>query len=339
MRTPDFWKRSFGIGPALLSPLGLAYRAAGTARRIFVRPWRAPAPVICIGNLVVGGAGKTPAALSLGAWLQRRGVRVHFLARGYRGRLGKRRAGPVRVDPAQHGVAEVGDEALLLAACAPTWVCRDRRAAARAAVDAGAEVLVMDDGFQNPALVKDLSLVVVDGAYGFGNRRIFPAGPLREPIRQGLRRADAVVLVGENVSGVTASIPTMIPLLRAYLQPGPEAAGLAGREVVAFTGIGYPEKFFATLEEIGCLVRARHAFPDHHAYSGEEVAAICEEAAGFEAVAVTTAKDAVRLPEGSPGTETGPGTGPGTVKVLTVALKWRDIGALARLVEPVLGHG
>jgi tetraacyldisaccharide 4'-kinase len=236
MRAPDFWEHGFGTGPALLSPLSLVYRGGGLMRRALVRPWRAPVPVICVGGLVVGGSGKTPVALALGALLQRWGRKVHFLARGYGGKLGRRRSGPARVDPERHGVAEVGDEALLLAAQAPTWVARDRRAGARAAVDAGADILVMDDGLQYPGLIKDLSLIVVDGTYGFGNRRVIPSGPLREPIRQGLKRADVLVLVGENISGVTATIPISMPLLRARLVPGPEAADLATGSVVAFAG-------------------------------------------------------------------------------------------------------
>jgi tetraacyldisaccharide 4'-kinase len=329
MRAPDFWEHGFGTGPALLSPLSLVYRGGGLMRRALVRPWRAPVPVICVGGLVVGGSGKTPVALALGALLQRWGRKVHFLARGYGGKLGRRRSGPARVDPERHGVAEVGDEALLLAAQAPTWVARDRRAGARAAVDAGADILVMDDGLQYPGLIKDLSLIVVDGTYGFGNRRVIPSGPLREPIRQGLKRADVLVLVGENISGVTATIPISMPLLRARLVPGPEAADLATGSVVAFAGIGHPEKFFRTLEEVGCEIRARHAFPDHHVYSADEVAAICEEAEGLQAVPVTTAKDAVRLPEGARG----------TVRVLTVTFRCNDERALEELLGPVLGDG
>ncbi len=328
MRAPEFWRSGFGIAPALLAPLGAGYRAAGLMRRAFTRAWRAPVPVICVGGLVAGGSGKTPTALALAAWLQRTGKIVHFLGRGYGGRLAERRAEPVLVDALQHAAADVGDEALLLAAQAPTWVARDRRAAARAAIAAGAEVLVMDDGHQNPALHKDLSLVVVDGAYGFGNRRVIPSGPLREPIRSGLARADAVVLVGENVSGVTASIARGMPLLRVRQVPGPEAEALRDKPVVAFAGLGHPEKFFATLTEIGCQIRARHVFSDHHPYSADDIEAICEEARGQDAVAVTTAKDAVRLPEGMAE----------KVRVLTIAIEWADERELARLVDPVLRH-
>ncbi len=329
MRAPEFWKSGFGVGPALLTPLSLGFQAAGWVRRALARPWRAPVPVICIGGLVAGGSGKTPTAIALGAWLQRAGKTVHFLGRGYGGRLGRRAGRPVPVDRLQHRAAEVGDEALLLAAQARTWVTRNRSAAARAAVDAGADVLVMDDGHQNPSLAKDFSFVVIDGTYGFGNRRVIPAGPLREPMGQGLARADAVVLVGENIAGVTAIIPTAMPVLRITPEPGPEAAALAGQPVVAFAGLGHPEKFFATLEEIGCDIRARHAFPDHHPYAFDEVSEILKEAEHAGAIAVTTAKDAVRLPEGMQE----------KVRVVTITYRWRDEEALARLMGPVLGHG
>jgi tetraacyldisaccharide 4'-kinase len=329
MRAPEFWKSGFGPGPALLTPLSIGFRAGGWVRRALVRPWRAPVPVICVGGLVAGGSGKTPTAIALGAWLQRAGMKVHFLGRGYGGRLGRRPGRPVLVDRLQHRAAEVGDEALLLAAQAHTWVARNRRAAARAAVEAGAEVLVMDDGHQNPSLAKDFSFVVVDGTYGFGNRRVIPAGPLRETLDRGLARADAVVLVGENVAGVTATIPTAMPVLRVTPEPGPEAAALMDEPVVAFAGLGHPEKFFATLEQIGCDVRARHAFPDHHPYTFDEVSEILKKAEDAGATAVTTAKDAVRLPEGMSE----------KVRVVTMTYRWRDEEALARLIGPVLEHG
>jgi len=323
VRAPEFWRNGFGRGPALLAPLALAYRSAGAMRRALTRPWRAPVPVICVGGLVAGGSGKTPVALAIGGSLTRQGQTPHFLSRGYGGRLGRRGRKPVRVDPAQHSAAEVGDEALLLAAEAPTWVARDRRAAARAAVAAGATVLVMDDGYQNPALVKTLSVIVVDGTYGFGNRRVIPAGPLREPLHQGLARADAVVLVGENLSGVTAVFRIRLPVLRAHLVPGPEAAGLAGHDVVAFAGIGIPDKFFHTLETIGCRVIARHPLPDHHRYTQSEVARFLAEAESQEAVAVTTAKDALRIPDEMAA----------QVEVLTVTLEWTDETRLVDLLQ------
>jgi tetraacyldisaccharide 4'-kinase len=287
--TPEFWARP-GLIPDLLQPLAWAYAAAGAARRAWTRPWRAPVPVICVGNLVAGGAGKTPVAIALARRLQAKGRAVHLLSRGYGGSL----AGPVAVDRQRHDAGQVGDEALLLAAAAPAWIARDRSAGARAAIAAGAECLLLDDGLQNPTLAKDLSLLVVDGEYGFGNGRVLPAGPLREPLARGLARADAVVLMGEDRAGVTARLAGK-PLLHARLAPE-NAAAFAGRAVVAFAGIGRPAKFFAMLDGIKAQLVARHAFADHHPYRAAELHRLLAEADAAHAVLVTTAKDAARLP-------------------------------------------
>ncbi len=332
MRAPEFWQGDGGIWPLLLAPLAHAYGAGAAARQALTEPVKVSVPVICVGNLVTGGAGKTPVALALGAYLEALGKEVHFLTRGH----GGSERGPVRVDPARHGVAEIGDEALLLAARAPTWVARNRVSGAEAAAEDGAGIVVMDDGFQNPALAKDLSLLVVDGGFGFGNGRVIPAGPLREPVETGLGRASAVVLIGKDASGVEeriamarARIGKSPPVLGARLAPDTNAGEIAGRPVVAFAGIGRPEKFFATLEEIGCSLSAIHAFNDHHLYTSDEVMAICEEAHGLDALPVTTAKDYVRLPE----------TARPMVKVLGVELEWSDEAALGAVLAPLLGDG
>ena len=198
MRAPDFWRRGGGPLGAVLTPLGWGYGLATRLRLAMANPFKASVPVLCVGNLIAGGAGKTPVTLSLGRRLMDQGRKVHFLSRGY----GGRRAGPLRVDPDHHGAREVGDEALLLARCAPAWVARDRPGGCRAAIAGGARAIIMDDGFQNPYLAKDVSLLVVDGAYGFGNGRVMPAGPLREPVEAGLARADALVLIGADGAGV-----------------------------------------------------------------------------------------------------------------------------------------
>ncbi|MDP6517898.1 MAG: tetraacyldisaccharide 4'-kinase [Alphaproteobacteria bacterium] len=292
MRAPEFWDRG-GLVPALLAPAAELYRVVGRFRQARTVPWRAPIPVVCVGNLVAGGAGKTPVALSVGARLGERGRTVHFLTRGY----GGRRKGPLRVDARRHDANSVGDEALLLAAAAPTWVARDRAAGAKAAAAAGGGVIVMDDGFQNPGLAKDLSLVVVDGAVGFGNERLIPAGPLREPIAAALARADAIVVLGADRAGIGARFSDRLPVLFARLVPGPGAESVRGRAVVAFAGIGRPEKFFATLESLHCEVLARHPFADHHRYRDHEVMVLADKAVKLGAILVTTAKDAVRIPE------------------------------------------
>jgi tetraacyldisaccharide 4'-kinase len=326
MRAPEFWAR-LGLVPALLAPLGAVVGAAGAARRRAVKPWRAPVPVICVGNLVAGGAGKTPVVLSLARLLAARGKAVHVVTRGYGGYL----AGPLAVDPARHDAGAVGDEPLLLAAAAPTWVARDRAAGAREAVAAGAEILLLDDGFQNPALAKDLSLLVVDGGYGFGNGLVMPAGPLREPVGAGLARAQAVVLIGEDEAGVAGTIDgggrdrqRRVKLLRADLVPARNAAAdLAGRRVLAFAGIGRPAKFFATLERLGAEVAEARPFPDHHPYAASEIERMLATARSLGAAPVTTAKDAVRLP---PGLRE-------AVRVLPVDLVWREPDAVASLLD------
>ncbi len=318
MRAPDFWTED-GALAALLAPLGAGYDLAGRLRRALVHPVAAEIPVVCVGNLVAGGAGKTPVVLAVVEALAARGAAVHCLSRGFGGSS----PGPRRVDPARDSAAEVGDEALLLARAAPSWVARDRAAGARAAAAAGARVLVMDDGFQNPALAKDLSLVVVDGAYGFGNRRVMPAGPLRESPARGLARADAVVLLGRDQRNLGPTLSARLPLLGARLVPRPGGERLEGRKVLAFAGIGRPEKFFATLAGLGAELAETRAFPDHHPYGAAELRDLRERAQVLGAVLVTTEKDAVRL---APSQREG-------IETLAVAVAWDDPAALQALLD------
>ncbi|MGP1357490.1 tetraacyldisaccharide 4'-kinase [Roseicyclus sp.] len=295
MRAPGFWYRPPGLASALLSPLGALY-AAGTARRL-ARGTRARVgvPVICVGNINAGGTGKTPTAIALAMRLADRGVAAHVVTRGHGGAL----EGPVRVDPRRHRASETGDEALLLAAFAPTWVAKDRAAGAREAAEAGAQAILLDDGFQNPALAHDLSLVVVDALRGFGNGRVLPAGPLREPVAKGLARADAVLAIGPEAAQTRfaashgADIPC--PLLRGLLEPLPTGLPLRGLPVLAFAGIGHPEKFFQTLRELGADIRAAHALSDHQPLSDALMTRMLREAKALGAQVVTTEKDAVRL--------------------------------------------
>ncbi len=324
MRTPEWWDAGSGaLVPTLLAPLGWGWGLAARVRHAAARPWRAGVPVLCVGNLVAGGAGKTPLALDIGARLAGRGIAVHYLTLGYGGGA----AGPLRVDAEHHGARQVGDEALLLARTAPTWVARDRRAGARAAVAEGAALIVMDDGFQNPALAKDVSLIAIDGGFGFGNGRLMPAGPLRENIAGGLARASAVVLIGDDEARVGERLAELSspPVLRAHLRPGPEARDLAGQAVVAFAGIGRPAKFFATLRDIGCRVVASHAFADHHVYRAADLARLEDEARAADAQLVTTAKDAERLPPAAKD----------AVRVLTVTLEWDDETALDAILNSI----
>lgn len=319
-RAPGFWQRD-GVVPRLLSPLA-ALTAAVTARRVARAGWRAPVPVLCCGNVTVGGAGKTTLVLDLAARLAARGQAVHVLLRGYGGRL----RGPHRVT-ARDTPADVGDEALLLAAVAPTWIGGDRAASARAAVAAGADLLLLDDGLQNPGLIKDMSLLVVDGATGFGNCRVLPAGPLREPVAAGAARCQAAVLIGPDRAGARAALPGL-PVLTARLVQDEAANALKGRRILAFAGIAHPAKFFTPLAEAGAILAGAEPFPDHHPYTARELDRLLARAAALDALPVTTPKDAVRLP---PSVRA-------RVQVIGVGLAWDDPPALdallARLLRP-----
>ena len=321
MRAPEFWSGDGrGVVPALLSPISALY-ARATARRVARPGWRAPVPVICCGNATAGGAGKTTLALDLGRRLSNRGIAVHFLSRGYGGYLN----GPVQVDTARHDSRAVGDEALLLAAERPSWISADRAAGARAAVEVGAQAIVMDDGLQNPTLERDLSLLAIDGSYGFGNGRVIPSGPLREPVLSAASRARAAVLVGEDETRALEQLPRAMPVLRARLVPGPEAAMLRGQPVFAFCGIGNPRKFFATLHEAGALLAGRSAYADHYPYDAGDMRDLLAEAERLRAIPVTTRKDFVRLPQAFRA----------RVTVLTVTLAWEEPAAIEALLDPL----
>lgn len=294
MKAPAFWFRNEGgWAPRLLSPASLIY--GRVARSRFSRKPRthAPLPVICVGNPTVGGAGKTPTCLRIGRMLEAAGKQPVFLTRGY----GGSEKGPLLVSP-QHTAAEVGDEALLLAALAPTVVAADRAAGAQLAAEHGA-VIVMDDGFQNAALHKDLALLVVDAQTGLGNGRVFPGGPLRLPFKAQLKRAHGVVLVGAGDGEkpvIRATEKQGLPILRATLEPTRESRqALTGKRVYAFAGIGRPEKFFRSLEEAGTELVGTWAFADHHPYTMAEAAEILDRARTLDAVPVTTEKDSARL--------------------------------------------
>jgi tetraacyldisaccharide 4'-kinase len=319
MRPPEFWRadasgRDAALAlRAVLTPVSWVY-AWATAQRIRTTISRhAPVPVVCVGNLTVGGAGKTPVARAVRAAL---GPGAHTLSRGYGGRL----PGPLRVTP-DMDAHEVGDEPILHARDGEAWIARDRLAGALAAANAGARAIVMDDGFQNPTLAKDLSIVVVDPEFGVGNGQVFPAGPLRERLSDGLARASAVVLLGPGER------PDWLnrfagPVLRAELET---IGALPQGKLVAFAGLARPEKFFDMLERLGADVADAAPFADHHPYSEDDLVMLERMAADHGARLITTEKDAARL---APAWRE-------RVLVLPVAARFEDAAAFDALLAPI----
>ena len=293
MMAPSFWytdPQSPAILARILSPMGTAY-AAATARRIKAKGYQASIPVICIGNINVGGTGKTPTAMALAMRLIDKGHNPHIVSRGFGGRLD----GPVKVIEQIHSASEVGDEPLLLSAFAPTWVAKDRAAGVRSAEAADADVILLDDGLQNPSVVKDLSIVVVDAQRGFGNQRVLPAGPLRETLIEGFKRTDFLLSIGDEQSQTKFGSSWPVPVLQGVLKPLETGLSWAGMRVFAFAGIGHPEKFFRTLKGLGCDVIRSKALEDHQRLSEALMKRLYTEATLLGAQLVTTEKDAVRL--------------------------------------------
>jgi len=292
MREPAFWWRKAGLASGLLAPVAVCYGAIA-ARRMMRQGARAGSPVLCVGNFTLGGAGKTPTAMMLAKMLQAAGERPFCLSRGYGGSL----AGPKTVDAHADTAAQVGDEALLLARVAPTIVARDRVVGAKAALTDGASVVIMDDGLQNASLVKDFTLAVVDGRRGIGNARVFPAGPLRAPLATQLARTDALLVVGDGDGARdVAAAAAGLPVFHARLRPDAAAiTALKARQVLAFAGIGNPDKFFAATAAAGIVVAERRAFPDHHRFTAEEAAELIMQAEHGGLALLTTEKDRARM--------------------------------------------
>lgn len=294
MREPAFWWRSPSWMSRVLAPAALIYGTI-SGRRMLQSGHRAAAPVICVGNYTLGGAGKTPTVIALLELLRAAGESPVVLSRGYGGKL----TGPVRVDLKKHVAADVGDEPLLLAQAAPVIVSADRVAGAAAAREASASVIVMDDGFQNPSLHKDVSLIVVDAGRAIGNASVFPAGPLRAPLDVQLARTDALLVSGEGAAA--SDIAHRVRgrggfVLGARIVAAPAAVtALRGGPVLAFAGIADPARFFATLRACGLDVAETRAFADHHPFTADEIRALVAAAREKSLALVTTEKDFVRL--------------------------------------------
>lgn len=323
-KTPAFWyggSQPVGVRGAFLTALESAYSLGLKLRgSVQNRSFRASIPVLCVGNLVAGGSGKTPAALAVMRLLRERGLTraPFFLTRGYGGRL----KGPIRVldDMCYPGI---GDEALLLVREAPVIVSADRAAGLKLAEEQGADLVVMDDGFQNLSVWKDLSFLVVDGGAGFGNGRLLPAGPLRESLEQGFARADGIFLSGEDCCGVSQKLPEGKPVWRASLE---SAGTLPERPFFAFAGLGRPEKFFAFLKEQGVRLAGTQAFSDHHPYSESDMSFLESRAQAVGASLLTTEKDAVRIPAGHRA----------SIHTFPVRLRFSDEDALSGFLEEAL---
>ncbi|WP_343560337.1 tetraacyldisaccharide 4'-kinase [Kiloniella sp. b19] len=318
MQRPDFWQER-SLKSTCLMPLGWLYSTTGLLRRALTKPARAKCPVVCVGNLTVGGSGKTPLVAALAEALIKEGFNPHILSRGYGGKLSS--PTPVRVDPTHHKAGDVGDEPLLLSYIAPVWIGSDRTRSARQATEASADILIMDDGFQNPGLHKDFSIIVVDAGYGFGNERVMPAGPLRENLHSGFKRADLIVTIGRSQTTLSTG---ELPVVEGVLKPCPRTASrLNGRDVLAFAGIGRPEKFHDSLRELGARVVETKDFPDHHPYSPAELKTLHDQAEASGLQLVTTEKDAIKLSAEMRK----------NVEILPVRLEWQDPKAFQDLLN------
>jgi tetraacyldisaccharide 4'-kinase len=330
MREPAFWHRPSSFISRLLTPLGAFYGLIA-GYRLQREGFDAGIPVLCVGNYHVGGAGKTPTVLALTKVLRDLGETPVVLSRGYGGRL----SGPVSVDPERHVAEDVGDEPLMLARTVPVVVARDRVAGVALARSQRASVILMDDGFQNPSIAKDASLIVIDSERGLGNANVLPAGPLRAPLAPQLERTDALIVIGEGraAAPVAAAVAARgRPVLSAHLKPDEVSlAALAGRRVLAFAGIGDPARFFRTLRAGGIEVAVERAFPDHHSLSKSEIDLLLGEAKYVALTLVTTEKDLARLrnAEGLPAWAT-------EIVPFKVTLEFDDAAALRKLVSGVL---
>lgn len=312
MKTPTYWKDK-NIVSDFLSPLGRLYNLATRMRIKHKRPRKAPCPVICVGNLTAGGTGKTPVAIALSKLLSEAGYHPYFVSRGYGGTLHN-----IVVDNQKHTAAQTGDEPLLLSRYAPVVVNPDRFQGAMTACSYGADLIIMDDGFQNPGLFKDLSFLVFDGSFGIGNGRCIPAGPLREDFGAGLKRADAAIIIGSDLCNLESRLN--IPTFAAEIRPIKAHRGTP--HIIAFAGIGRPEKFYQSLRSLNFNLLHTYDFPDHHIYTEDDLQTLIRSAERLQAEIYTTTKDFVKIP---PQLQS-------KFKVLDIEILWQDPQALQQFI-------
>lgn len=289
MMPPRFWQQRGSWQGKLLSPLGSLYQTVGQLRRTFSVPYQARVPVIILGNITAGGSGKTPAAIAIAQMLQTAGHKPVFVTRGYLGSVTE----PTQVDLTHHSFREVGDEALLLAKIAPCWIGRNRAATVKAA-EPHATHIILDDGLQNPTIKGDCNFLVIDGAVGFGNGHLIPAGPLRESLAEALPRLQGCILIGDDVTNLAPQITK--PIFKASLQTLLPPDFSQAESYLAFAGIGRPEKFYQSCRAAGLNISATQDFPDHHTFSAEDLSRLQNKASQKHLQLITTAKDYVRLP-------------------------------------------
>lgn len=295
MKTPKFWyvAESFGdwLLAVILIPVSLIYYAVSKELRKGKKPYKAPIPVICVGNLVAGGAGKTPSTIAITKWFKDKGYNPHIISRGY----GGTNIDELKVDVEKHDSRLVGDEPFMMAKMGlDVWVAPKRAKLAYLAAKKGADLVIMDDGFQNFDLVKTFSFIVVDGLVGFGNRNLIPAGPLRERIQDGVKRADACIFIDDDLTGSLGDVSSLPTITGEFI---PLSTELEGKDVYPFAGMGRPEKFLRTLFKMGANIVGYDDFPDHYYYQNIDIATLLKNAKRKEAIPVTTRKDFTRIPE------------------------------------------
>jgi len=318
MKAPGFWRKN-GFLQEILLPFSVFYFFYLRIKSFFIKPEKLSVPIICVGNAVVGGAGKTPVAIAIAKLLRKK--KVAFVSRGYKGKL----KGPVKVDLNTHTVKEVGDEPFLLAKTAPCWVAKNRLEGAIAAIDDGAKILIFDDGLQNLSIIKDISILVIDSSYRFGNAMLFPAGPLRDRLDKTFSLSDCCVLLGEETdASFSDQLKSKLPVINAKFISSAKWAP-EGKEFVAFAGIGQPEKFFLTLRQYGTNIVETVSFSDHYFFSKKDMRSLTEKAQKHGARLVTTEKDAVRLPQDFKE----------NISVFPVEIAWQDEDKIKDLLSKI----